>query len=289
MIQKTKDLLRKIPLIGALVRSHAWQSRIYKRTLKKEERTNAFSTAFLRCPHQYRALVGPVMDYILDKNTEPLNIIVVGCSSGAEAYSIASEIMRHRPETKFAVKGFDIEQRVLDVGRGGKYTKEQVFKNTLIDDKFVNFTFDQINDGYAVKSEIASRVTFDVANALDDDLIDKAGASDIIYAQNFLYHLEPELAERAFANMYRLLKPRAALFLDGMDLELKIKLTRKHNLNLLDFLIEETHEDGRVERGDKWPHFYWGLEPLSKSFTDWKERYGTVFTTTPRATSTDAK
>lgn len=52
--------------------------------------------------------------------------------------------------------------------------------NTLIADNLMNFTFDRLDDGYAVKSEFTDRVNSNIANALNDYLIDKAGASDII-------------------------------------------------------------------------------------------------------------
>jgi hypothetical protein len=73
------------------------------------------------------------------------------------------------------------------------------------------------------------------------------------------------------------MQSRAALFVDGMDLGLRRKLTRIHGLEPLDYRIEEIHNEARRERGTAWPYEYWGLEPFSKSKRDWKRRYATIF------------
>jgi chemotaxis protein methyltransferase CheR len=278
-----KSLMKKIGVVKRASRSRSWQSLIHRAVVARRRRTNAHTTAFLRCPNQYRVLTGPVLDFLRAHGTRSLQILVIGCSSGAEPYTAASELYRTHADLQVQVTGVDIEDWVLDIGRRGRYTRAQVYKNRLITPEFVDFTFDVLDGGEAfqVRPEIAERVRFVRANALDPALGEVVGPADIVFAQNFLYHLEPDAATAAFANVVRMLKPAGAVFLDGMDLSLKVRLTRRHGLHPFPDLVKEIHEDARAERGHAWPAEYWGLEPFSRAHVAWLRRYCTVFTTTP--------
>jgi hypothetical protein len=103
------------------------------------------------------------------------------------------------------------------------------------------------------------------------------GVADIVFAQNFLFHLKPSMSAKAFNNIATLLDRRAAFFIDGMDIGLRSRLTRKNNLVPLEYRIEEIHNEARRVRASGWPYQYWGLEPFTSTRKDWQRRYSTIF------------
>jgi len=130
------------------------------------------------------------------------------------------------------VRGYDIDDACIEKARSGRYTPPEALQPDLsgkptMTAEFADATFD-IEDGcYVVKSDLRRRVVFAPADALDPGLKDQIGTSDIVYAQNLLLHLRPRAAKAAFRNICRLLNPKAALFVAGVDLPLLQAQTRK--------------------------------------------------------------
>ena len=273
-----KSLLKELPGVPAILRTETYKHVRNEMALCFQQRRNHLFTQFLRVPRQLEALAGPVCDFLLpDCGGRSLRITLCGCSTGAEPYSIASVLLTRRPEVNFKIQAFDIDRKTLEKARTGVYTREEVTSSRMVNEVFIEDTFCSEENLYHVKPSVLNRVSFELTNVLDTDLADKAGLSDIVFAQNILFHLRRKEAVLAFNNICRILRPRAALFIDGMDLDLRHKLTETRRLEPLDYRIEEIHNEARVERGPAWPYEYWGLEPFSMSRKDWKRRYCTIF------------
>lgn len=242
-------------------------------------RENSHFTGFLRLPTQFAALKGPVLDFFGSRESDdPLRIVSVGCSNGAEAVTAASVLWNHDPGLSFMVLGCDLEPHVVERARTGVYDEQaDVFFNKRLTSEFVAQTFDISGASYRVKSAIRDRLRFEVADVLDSAALEKLGPADIIFAQNFLFHLEPRLSERAFENICAIARQRSALFLDGTDIPLRNKLTRRFGFRPLDYQIESIHEEARLTRAAGWPYHYWGLEPFMTTRRDWCRRYSTIF------------
>jgi chemotaxis methyl-accepting protein methylase len=282
---RLRGLIKRVPGVRPLLRSGFYltlKSLRHRLVLRLGRRRNYLWTRFFRIPTQYVALseivVGKIAPGLAGR---PLQIVVVGCSNGAEAYSISSVLLRREPRIDFVIRAYDIDEGAIRQAREGRYSREEVSANLTIDDGLVGQTFDVIGDTYQVRRQVAERVTFAVANALDADLPKRAEPADIVFAQNFLYHLKPSKSRQAFANICRILRPTAALFVDGMDLDLKEELTRLQGLAPLDWRIAEIHDETWKERGWAWPSIYWGQEPFSGSRKGWERRYATIFLTMP--------
>ncbi len=270
--------MKNAPGINVLLKTNAWQSIRHRITLAMSDRENATFTGFLRLPSQFSALYGPVLDFLLsDGNVRSLNIAVLGCSNGAEAYTIASLMKTHARTIDFKIHAYDIDRAMIEKARDAVYGPDEIFNNKRITTDFVNATFDRTGDRYMVKQDIVKHVFFGLADALDPRLPGTVGTADIVYAQNFLLHMRPHRAKRAFANLCSLLNRRAALFIDGMDIGLRTELTRKHHQEPLDYKIETIHNEARWARGMGWPYSYWGLEPFLPSRREWRRRYATIF------------
>lgn len=242
-------------------------------------RRNSHFTGFLRLSTQFSALAGPVISE-LDRHPlhkRPFTIGVLGCSNGAEAYTVASVLLHNRPELAFTVAGFDIDPGCVAQAQAGSYMAEEIFNNKIITDDFVRSTFDQQGDAHVVKPHIRDRTRFAVADVLQHDLAERVGPCDIVFVQNFLFHLRPRLARRAFASVVRLLRPGSILFADGIDLHLRQGLAHRYGLRPLDYEIERIHNEAMRARGVGWPYHYWGLEPFMTYAKNWKTRYATIF------------
>ena len=271
--------VKKLPVISTLVRTTAWQILRFRTTSLVSHRRNCNFTSFLRLPTQFEALSGPVLDFLLrerDRTRKALKVTVMGCSTGAEAYSIASVLRNRHPDLIFTVYAYDIDSDCINKARSGRYTPQEIFNNEIITAAFVNTTFDRENDFYVIKSDIRRHVHFDIADVLDPNLKEQIGTSDIIYAQHLLIHLKHKHAIKGFNNICRLLNPKAALFIAGIELDMFVKLTRKNNLKPCKYKIEEIHNEvGMYGKG--WPYIYWGCEPFMTVRKDWQRRYSTIF------------
>jgi chemotaxis protein methyltransferase CheR len=274
--------LKELPGISALIRTAWWKRVRHRLTLALSPRRSCHFTCFLRFPTQFDALSGPVLDYLLrDGGVTSVRIAVIGCSTGAEAYSIASVLRARRPELGFTVCGYDIDAACIQQAKSGRYTPQEVVQADLsgratITAEFANATFDIEHGSYVVKSDLRKQVTFALADVLDPNLDQRIGTADIVYAQNVLLHLRPRDAKRAFRNICRLLNPRAALFIAGIDLHLLQQQTRKHGLVPCDYRIGDIYNEMRAYSGG-WPWDYYAREPFMMVRSEWPRRYSTIF------------
>jgi hypothetical protein len=268
-----------LPFVTRLLRTHWWLSFRHEVLLRTCERRGGETfTRFFRVPAQHDVLAGPVIEFLQTSRTVPaLRIAVLGCANGAEAYSVASTLKRNCPRLPFDVYASDIDPDLVKVAGAATYSREEVYANASMNESFVAGTFDASGDEFLVKPELTAHVSFQVIDARDPGRCASLGQFDIVFAQNFLFNMRRRTAAEVFGNVYRLLKARSALFIDGMDLDLRAALTAKYRLAPLEYGIEAVHEDARALRGVGWPWQYWGLEPLSKSRREWKRRYATVF------------
>ena len=208
----------------------------------------------------------------------PLKIAIFACCSGEEAYSLAYVLRRHFPQLAYEIRGFDLVEHVIPAARAATYTREQVHAGPFVTESFVEELFDVEGDQYRVKPEYRKGITFDVGDMTNPEFVGSLDRCDLVFAQNVLFHLPPKIAPIAFENIYRLLQPHASMFINGMDGKMRIKLTKKFQLEPVQYLLQEIHEDARIDRGGSWASQYWGREPFSKSSRDWVRKFGTIFT-----------
>jgi chemotaxis methyl-accepting protein methylase len=237
-------------------------------------------TAFFRSPIQLEALTGPVIEFLMGQPParRRLEILQFACSNGAEAYSMASMLMRVRPELDFRIQASDLHEEMVAHAIAARYSRDEVLHHEYITDAFLAATFDQVPDGFVVKPEIRARVSFGQVSLLDPELPRRFQPADMVVAQNVLFHLDRAAASTAFQYLVSLLRPRAVLVIAGMDLDLKEALTREARLAPLSYRCREIHEQGRSHIPLAWWRYYYGAEPYSVLRRDRYRRYGTVFT-----------
>jgi SAM-dependent methyltransferase/mannose-6-phosphate isomerase-like protein (cupin superfamily) len=241
-------------------------------------RAQAFSTYFLRNRPQLE-LIGRLLER--DPKTGTLRVAVLGCSTGAEAYSVAWRIRTARPDLKLILQGVDISKRAVKVGQCGVYSlvASQV-TNTNIFERVrsaeMEEMFDRNGDAVTVKSWLKKGIEWHVGDVGAPELFDALGGQDMVIANNFLCHMDPAEAERCLRNIARLVSPHGYLFVSGIDLDIRTKVAADLGWKPLQELLEEIHEGDPCMKGF-WPCHYGGLEPLNKRRRDWRLRYAAAF------------
>jgi len=230
-----------------------------------------------------------------------LDVAVLACSKGPEVYSVSYAIQCARPDLKVRVRALDIEKDVLEFAEVGIYSLVSddvagaaaflpqggnVATNTSRDQKSSVFErmssgememmFDREGGRVKVKPRFREGITWHLGDARDPDLVNVLGLQDIVVANRFLCHMQPDEAEGCLRQLARLVKPGGHLFVSGVDLGVRSKVARELGWRPVTELIGEIHEGDPSLRRD-WPLEYWGLEPMDQKRADWKMRYASVF------------
>lgn len=212
---------------------------------------------------------------------EILRVTVLGCSTGAEAYSVAWKIRSARPDLQLVLHAVDISQPAVDFAKRGIYSlpasslaSAPIFERLTPAE--AGELFDRDGEVMTVKSWIREGIHWQVADAGDLETTDLLGTQDVVFANNFLCHMEAMDADRCLRNIARLVNPDGFLFVSGIDLEIRSSVARDLGWIPLPDLLEEIHEgDPSLRNG--WPWHYSGLEPLNKRRRDWQIRYASCF------------
>ena len=251
---------------------------LHKLVLRRADRRQFIGTFFFRNRPQLelmRRLTGP------KPGGSTLNIAILGCSIGAEIYSILSTLRAARPDLNVTACAVDNSAEVLNVAKEAVYTSQLCdFVGSSIFERMTDTEFGEMfeSDGEVsrVKSWIREGISWQLGDAGDPGLVGVIGHQDMVVASNFLCHMQAAEAESCLRNMARLVKPGGHLIVTGIDLDIRAKVARELGWRPVLELIEDIHEGDPTLRQD-WPCEWWGLEPLSKDRPDWQMRYATAF------------
>jgi SAM-dependent methyltransferase/mannose-6-phosphate isomerase-like protein (cupin superfamily) len=254
-------------------------------------RGQAFSTFFLRNRPELeliRRLLEP------KGRGETLRVAVLGCSTGAEAYSVAWTIKCAWPALKLVLHAVDISRQAVEFAKRGVYSlKASEISSTAIFERVtaaeMGELFETDGDVAAVKPWIKEGIQWRVGDAGEPEILDALGCQDMVVANNFLCHMDPAEAERCLRNIARLVSPGGHLFVSGIDLNVRTKVALDLGWEPVEALLEEIHEGDGCLR-PFWPCHYAGLEPLNKKGRNWKIRYACAFqigSATPAAPVSD--
>lgn len=253
----------------------------YRLRLHFQPRQNHIYTHFYRFPNQYAVLIENVLPALLARRPAtreaPLEVAVFACCSGEEAYSLAYTLTARFPGVPLRIRAYDIVPDLIAQAKAATYVREHVYASPFVTEEFVAGLFDCKDGTCTVKPELAALVSFELGDITDASFMARLPQSDLTFAQNVLFHLPRPLAKRAFENLVSNLRSGGALFVNGMDTDMRAKLTQRHGLEPVTQRIAEIHEDARVDRGANWADNYWGREPLKMS-RDWVRKYCTIYT-----------
>ncbi|HKW35895.1 MAG TPA: CheR family methyltransferase [Candidatus Acidoferrum sp.] len=263
-------------------------------------RTQSVGTFFFRNRPQLELL----MRLLAQKDQgSSLDLAVLGCSKGAEVYSVSCAIRTARPDLKVRVSALDIDSDILELAKSGVYAPTAANGSTVLGPNSLDQTrnvaattyrdqsssifermsseeikavFDLEGDLVKVKPRFREGIIWRIGDARDPKLADVVGVQDIVFANCFLCHMPPDEAGMCLLNLARLVKPGGYVFVSGVDPGVRSKVARALRWSPVTELIHEIHEgDPALRRA--WPLEYWGLEPFDQGRADWELRYASVF------------
>jgi SAM-dependent methyltransferase len=210
-----------------------------------------------------------------------LRIAVLGCSIGAEVYSILWALRSARPDLKIILSAVDTSKELLNLAEKGVYHPSiselvgaPIFERLTAHDK--HQMFDWEGDQAKVKSWLRKGIAWRLGDAADPELKRSLGVQDIAVANNFLCHMSPADAEKCLRNIGQLARRGGYLFVSGVDLDVRTKVALDLGWKPVAELIAEIHDGDPSVRVD-WPCQWWGLEPLNRRRHDWEIRYASAF------------
>jgi SAM-dependent methyltransferase len=204
-----------------------------------------------------------------------LKIAVLACSMGAEAYTILSGIKKLRSDITVEMHGLDISPEALSIAKEGLWNPDAFQLERLTPAEIQEF-FDREGSKLRVKEWLRKGVQFQLADATQPSVIATLGPQDMVIANRFLCHMQPQTAETALRNIATLVAPQGYLVCSGVDVDVRTKVMASLGWKPITERLEAIHEGDHTLR-DGWPWEYWALEPLDKKRPDWQLRYATVF------------
>ena len=252
-------------VLNALVRRYA-------------DRTQYFGTFFLRNRPQLELIRR--LSYQVEK-ASTVTVAVLGCSNGAEVYSILATLKRARPELNIILHAVDISAEVLALAQKGAYSivspelvGEVIFQRVSAAE--IQQMFDRDADKVTIQPWIKEGIIWHLGDVRDPEVLKCLGLQDIVVANNFLCHMKPPQAEECLRGIAPLVRPGGYLVVSGIDLEVRKKTALDQKWKPVTELLEAIHDGDSALRND-WPMNYWGLEPLNKNRDNWTYRYAAVF------------
>src|SRR5262249_40144636 len=159
------------------VRAWRWlKSLRHDAVLRFGRRRNYTFTQFCRLPTQLDLLAGPVLDAVAQPGA-PIRVILFGCSTGAEAFSLVSAWPARTPRLPWSLECFDIDAGVLERARAAEYGADELTRRGGLPAGFVERTFDRAGDRFTVKPEIRNGVQFTKGSVLDAELVARLGTA----------------------------------------------------------------------------------------------------------------
>lgn len=246
-----------------------WGRLIFFLIDKQADHLQLTTTYFFRNRPELRLLAD------ISASRDDLRLTVIGCSEGAEVFSIIHTILKARPNIKLNVQAFDISETAIDTARQGHFPrKSRLFKYTNATE--LEELFEQAGETLKVKAAYRKEVCWHHADPTREPTISELPKQDIVFINRLLFHMSKTEAERCLRAAASLVRQDGHIFVSGVDLDLRSRVAREQGwLPITDYL-EEIHSGDETMTED-WPFRRWGLEPLDKRRKDWALRYCSVF------------
>jgi len=208
----------------------------------------------------------------------PVKIVSLGCSTGAELYSLVWLIRTARPAQQIQALGIDTAEECVQAASRGVYPFRVVEVAGLSETSHERF-FSKQGKTLVVQDWVKEGVSWATGDACSPELAARFGLQDVVVANNFLSHMSAERAEGCLRNLARLVAPNGVLVVSGADLDVRTKFVRELGFIPVTAKCEEIYAAEDVHAA--WPLYAWGLEPMDRTHEDWPARYVTLFRAPP--------
>jgi len=217
-----------------------------------------------------------LMEKIVSKynSADSLKLTVVGCSEGAEVFTILYTCHKALPGVELKVSAFDIDEPALNVAKKARFKADSRVLSTLTQEESKSL-FDQDGGFLQVKDQFRN-VDWYLQDPTEASFTSTYPKQDFVVANRLLFHMDRKEQYRALKAIASMVRPGGYLFVSGVDLEVRLRIVNEFNLQPVPELLEEIHAGDETMTLD-WPFQRWGLEPLNKKERNWMTRYCAVF------------
>lgn len=239
----------------------------------RQERKQSDWTCFLRnrAEIDYIAALGRAAP-----DGQRFSVAVLGCSTGAEAYSAAYALRDSIGRFTIKIAASDVSPANISSAIAGAFPRGGRETETLSPEEIDALFVQGENGSLSVRPRWRAPIEWSVVDALSPTLAESVGQHDLVLANKFLCHMPPQTAERCLRNIVRTVKDGGVLLVSGVDLDVRGKVARELSL-IPDVAAIPALHNGDVTVRKNWPFDYWGLEPIDRGRSDWTFRYGVAF------------
>jgi len=240
------------------------------RAIRPREQSNV--TWFLRNPILLSEIYEAINQF---KQGETVRLCAVGCSTGAEIYSVLYSARKARPDLNIETVAIDISEWAIGRASAGRYKRSDPEMEDVSEESMREL-FEMDGGALKIKPWISQGIRWILGDARSPRLRELIEQQDIVIANNFMIHMRTAEATGCFQNVAGLVRPGGLLVCWGMDVDVRERVALQLHLQPLSGRVEEMHNSAwRALSG--WPWQYWGLEPLDKRRAHWDFRYAPLF------------
>jgi len=202
-------------------------------------------TYFYREPKQLAFLCEFLVPKIQTEITlmKPIRILSIGCSIGAEPYSIAMALKQkygNAAKYMFDILAADVDSRALKVAKAGNY-RSMEFRS--IPPHLQQQYFSQEKNGdFTLAEEIREMVSFHHLNVVSDNVANQLKNIDIVFFRNVSIYFDQSTRQAIQKKIITLLKPKGYLLVgmtESMSNDFGL-LNLKHQGDVFYFVKDES-------------------------------------------------
>ena len=189
-------------------------------------------TYFWREMDQVHALVKTLVpQWQARSGNSTLRIWSAACATGEEPLTIAMALNEAGwfERASIEIVASDASSKAIDRARKGVY-RERAFRNlpAHLRDRY----FERDGSDWRVRSDIHSRIRWEIANLMDEDQIARLAAADFIFCRNVFIYFSESAISRVVRSFSRYIRPPGYLFVGAA--ESLIRMTTDFNLTEID-------------------------------------------------------
>ncbi|MBI5002226.1 methyltransferase domain-containing protein [Candidatus Woesearchaeota archaeon] len=161
-----------------------------------------------------RNMIGEIVYALCQRNRAP-RVLSAGCSTGAEAYSIAMYFAEGGRLAETTIVGIDVNPAALRIARKGAYYSLNITDEILpiaMQEKYLP----QSGEIYTVAPELRDAVRFEECSVLDTDALTTIAdlPFDVITCRNILKYFPDQNIEKVMYNLRGVLSTEGVVLLD---------------------------------------------------------------------------
>lgn len=214
-LYKQNQLQRQILMLGDQRRFESFEAMANLVLGDREERTRFLDklainvTEVFRNPELWRDLEKIMVNELL-KQGGSIKAWSAGCSTGAEAYSLAALLDKFSPNKHHKILCTDIDHSAMSQAREGSLSRMEA---RMIPKEFDQY-FDITEDGATVVPKLKKYLSFQQHNLLADSY---GVGYDLIICRNVVIYFVDEAKDQIFRRFYNALRPGGYLFLGSSE------------------------------------------------------------------------